>query len=77
MGTNCAPLVAYLFLFCYERDYKKYLSNENHADIIKAFNSTSRYLDDLLNIGNSYFEGMINQIYPPELQLNKANASDT
>ena len=40
-------------------------------------NSTSRYLDDLLNIDNPYFEGMVNQIYPPELQLNKANISDT
>ena len=55
----------------------KDLSNYNHADIIKAFNSTSRYLDDLLNIDNPYFEGMVNQIYPPELQLNKANTSDT
>ena len=36
-----------------------------------------RYLDDLLNIDNPYFEGMVNQIYPPELQLNKANTSDT
>ena len=44
---------------------------------IEAFNSTSRYLDDLLNIDNPYFEGMVNQIYPPELQLNKANISDT
>ena len=55
----------------------KDLSNDNQADIINAFNSTSRYLDDLLNIYNPYFEGMINQIYPPELQLNKANISDT
>ena len=77
MGTNCAPLVADLFLFCYERDFMKDFSNENQADIIKAFNSTSRYLDDLLNIDNPYFEGMVNQIYPPALQLNKANTSDT
>ena len=39
--------------------------------------STSRYLDDLLNIDNLYFEGMVNQIYPPELLLNKVNTSDT
>ena len=45
--------------------------------IIEAFNSTSRYLDDLLNIDNPYFEGMVNQIYPPELQLNKVSISDT
>ena len=50
MGTNCAPLVADLFLFCYERDFMKSLSRENQADIIEVFNSTSRYLDDLLNI---------------------------
>ena len=77
MGTNCAPLVADLFLFCYERDFMKDLSNDNQPDIIKAFNSTSRYLDDLLNIDNLYFDGMVNQIYSPELQLNKANTSDT
>ena len=41
------------------------------------FNSTSMYLDDLLNIYNPYFEGMANQIYPSELQLSKAKISDT
>ena len=55
----------------------KDLSSDNQTDVIKAFNSTSRYLDDLPNIDNSYFEGMVNQIYPSELQLNKANTSDT
>ena len=53
------------------------LSNDNQVDIIEAFNSTFRYLDDLLNIDNPYFEGMVNQIYPLDLQLNKANTSDT
>ena len=41
------------------------------------FNSTSRYLDDLLNIDNIHFEQMVHGIYPTELQLNKANASAT
>ena len=77
MGTNCAPLVADLFLFCYERDFMLSLSDNNQANIIEAFNSTSRYLDDLLNIDNPYFEQMVSQIYPTELQLNKANSSDT
>ena len=45
MGTNCAPLVADLFLFCYERDFMLSLSDNNQADIIEAFNSTSRYTD--------------------------------
>ena len=77
MGTNYAPLVADLFLFCYERDFMLSLSDNNQADIIEAFNSTARYLDDLLNIDNPYFEQMVGQIYPSELQLNKANSSDT
>ena len=53
------------------------LSDNNETDIIEAFNSTSRYLDDLINIDNPYFEQMVGQIYPTELQLNKANSSDT
>ena len=75
MGTNCAPLVADLFLFCYERDFMKSLSDVKQAEIIEAFKSTSRCLEDLLNIDNPYFEGMVSCIYPPELQLNKANTS--
>ena len=77
MGTNCAPLVADLFLFCYERDFMMSLSDVKQADVIDAFNTTSRYLDDILNINNVYFDNMVSQIYPSELQLNKANASDT
>ena len=77
MDTNCAPLVADLFLFSYERDFMMSLSDDKEADVIDAFNSTSRYLDDILNINNVYFENMVSQIYPSELQLNKANSSDT
>ena len=77
MGTNCAPLVADLFLFCYERDFMVSLSDDKQADVIDAFNTTFRYLDDILNINNVYFDNMVSQIYPSELQLNKANASDT
>ena len=51
----------------------KSLSPENQADIIEAFNSTSSYLDDLLNIDYIYFEQMVNRIYLAELQLNKDN----
>ena len=55
----------------------KSLSRENQADIIEAFNSTSRYLNDLLNIDNIYFEYMVDRVYPAEFQLNKAYSSDT
>ena len=77
MGTNCAPLVADLFLFCYERDFMMCFSYDKHADVIDAFNTTFRYLDDILNINNVYFENMFSQIYPSELQINKANTSDS
>ena len=63
MGANCAPLVADLFLFCYDRDFLLSLSDKQ-TDFIEAFNSTSRYLDVLLNIDNPYFEQMVDQIYP-------------
>ena len=52
-------------------------SNNNQADVVEAFNSTSGYLDDLLNINHSYFAQMVSQIYPTELQLKKANPSDS
>ena len=72
MRTNCARLVADLFLFCYERDFMMSLSDDKQADVIDAFNTTSRYLDDILNINNVYFDNMVSS----ELQLNRANASD-
>ena len=55
----------------------KSLTKEKQYDLIDAFNSTYRYLDDLLNIGNIHFECIVHRIYPTELQLDKANASDT
>ena len=61
LGSNCAPLDADLFLFCYERDFMLSLSDKNQADVVEAFNFTSRYLDDLLIIGNPYFENMVSQ----------------
>ena len=77
MAWSNAPLLADLFLYCYERDFMDSLNHDNQADVIEAFNSTSRYLDAILNIGNPYFESMVKQIYPPKLQLNKANTADT
>ena len=71
MGTNCAPLVADLFLFCYEREFMMSLSDDKQADVIDAFSTTSRYLDDILNNNNVYFDNVVFQIYPSELQRNK------
>ena len=61
------------------------LSDDNQSEVIEAFDSTSRYLDDLLNIDNidnididnNFFDSMVNHFYPSELQLSTANISDT
>ena len=53
------------------------LSDDNESEVIETFNSNSRYLYDLLNIDNNFFDSMVNHIYPSELQLNKANVSGT
>ena len=71
MGTNCAPLVADLFLFCYEKDFMMSLSDDKQAGVIGAFNTTSSYLDYNFNINNVYFDNMVSQIYPSEHQLYK------
>ena len=76
MGTNCTPVVAGLSFFCYERDFVMSLSEEKQYEATEAFSSTSRYLDDLLTIDNNYFDGLISQICPSELQLNKVNSSE-
>ena len=53
------------------------LSDDKQADIIDAFNTTCRYLDNVLNNNNVYFDNMVSEIYSSEFQLNKANTSDT
>ena len=55
----------------------KSLTKEKRYDMIDAFNSTFRYMDDLLSIDNIHFEQIVHRIYPDELQLNKADAFDT
>ena len=67
MGTNYAPLVANLFLVCYEMDFMMSLSDDNQADVIDVFNTTSRYLDDILIMDNVYYDNTVSHIYPSEL----------
>ena len=76
MGTNCAPLIADLFLFCYEMEIMSNLHKSKRYDLKDMFYDTSRYLDDIFTIDNPEFEKHIPDIYPTELQLNKANNSD-
>lgn len=77
MGSNCAPLIADLFLYCYERDFMLRLGKENNLNLIQCFNKTSRYIDDILNMNNPFFNNHIQDIYPKELILTKSSSSDT
>ena len=85
METNCAPLVADLFLFCYGRDFMKAVTEKKRYDMIDVFNSTSTrhavyiYTWTIYSISMLFIhlEQMVHRIHPAELQLNKANASDT
>ena len=76
MGTYCAPNIADLFLYCYERDLMSELHKSKRHDLIDMFNDISRYLDDIFTIDNHEFEKYIPDIYPAELPSNKANTSD-
>ena len=76
MGINCAPLIADLFLYCYYRDFMSNLHKYKQYDLIDMFNDTSRYLDDYSLSITTEFEKHIPEIYPTELQLNKADTAD-
>ena len=67
MGTDCAPLLANLFLFFYVK--RKLKHNHGHALL------SVRYIDDLLTLNNPLFEQEIPHIYPPELLLKKTTES--
>ena len=54
-STYCVPLSADLILFRNESDFMLSFSDNNQTGVNEAFNSTSIYLDDLLNIDNPYF----------------------
>ena len=74
MGTNCAPLIADLFLYCYESQFMAKLHKDStKSDLIDKFNNTYRYLDDIFALNNSDFFIHTYDIYPRELTLNKAN----
>ena len=76
MGTDCAPLLANLFLFYYEYKYVKNLI-KNNIILAKKFNNTMRYIDDLLTLNNTQFDAAIKDIYPQELQLKKTTENAT
>ena len=72
MGTNCAPLIADLFLYCYESQFMAKLHKDStKSDLIDKFNNTYRYLDGIFALNNSDFFIHTSGIYPKKLPLNK------
>ena len=67
IGPKCAPLIADLFLYCYERGFMSNLQKSKRFDLINKFNDTSRYLDDIFTIDNPEFAEHIPDIYPRDL----------
>ena len=76
MGTNCAPLLADLFLYSYEAEFIQKLVREKNKTLAVAFNSTFRYIDDVLSINNVNFHSYVNSIYPCELEIKDTTDSD-
>ena len=77
---RCVRIAHYLWLICFCllcKGLKEVALFLKQSEVIEVFSSTSRYLDDLLNIDNVYFDGLIGQICPSEIYLNKANSSET
>lgn len=68
MGTNCAPLLADLFLFSYEAEFPQGLLQKKNKKLAQSFNFSFLYIDDVLSINNSRFIDFVNLIYPSELE---------
>ena len=76
MGTDCAPLLANLFLFYYEYKFMKEKLKQN-SQVAKIFSNTFRYIDDLLTLNNPTFEQEISNIYPQQLELKRTTEMDS
>ena len=76
MGTNCAPLLAYIFLYSYEAEFIQSLLSTGKIKLASQFNFTYRYIDDVLSI-NPDFENYLGQMYPAELEIKDTTESNT
>jgi hypothetical protein len=74
MGTNCVPL---LFLYSYEAEFIQELLHEKNKPLALAFNSTFRYIDDVLSINNDQFHSYVDFIYPSKLEIKDTTESST
>ena len=69
MDTNCAPLLADLFLYSHEADFIQRLLKKNEKKLVRSFNFTFRYIDDVLSLNNFSFGDFVDRIYPTELEI--------
>jgi hypothetical protein len=69
MGTNCATLLADLFLYSYEADFIQELLQKHEKSLARSFNFTFRYIYDVLSLKNSRFGDFVDRIYPIELEI--------
>ena len=76
MGTNCAPLLADLFLYSYEADFIQGLLKKNEKKLARSFNFLFRYRDDVLSLNNSRFGNFVDHIYPIELEIKDTTDTD-
>ena len=76
VGTNCAPLLADLFLYSYENEFLDNMIRSGHRRLARSFNLCYRYIDDLIVFNNKTFLDYLKEIYPSQLTVEKANKSD-
>ena len=76
MGTNCAPLLADLFLYPYESEFLDNMIRGGHRKLARSFNLCYQYIDDLIVFNNKKFGDYVKEIYPSQLTVEKANTSD-
>ena len=77
MSTNCAPLLADIFLYSYEAEFIQSLLSTGKKKLASQFNFTYRYIDDVLSINNPDFENYLGQMYPAELEIKNTTESNT
>ena len=77
MGRNCASLLADIFLYSYEAEFIQTLLSTGRKQFASRFNSTYRYIDDVLSINNPEFENYLGQMYPVELEIKDTTESNT
>jgi hypothetical protein len=76
MGTNCAPLLAYLFLYSYEAEFVEKLLQDSNKKLAVSFSHTFRYIDDVLSIDNHNFHNYVHLIYPDKSEIKDTTESD-